>query len=162
MQLDKYVTTALEDWVTNFYRQLLIVQPRHIKEEIIVRYFRIYLHKKPRPSFHEVIGHYRGITVDTRTSQEEQREQFFHELCHLLRHFGVQSMMPEAFRELQEWDAKRFTMCAAIPYHMLKFIDFEQDNVVTETAAMFKVTEELARARLEQIQRRVNLKRCYA
>jgi hypothetical protein len=155
--MTKYTTTALEDWVTNFYRQLGMVQPRQIKEDLIIRHFRIYLHRKPRPAFHEVIGNYLGITVDSREIKEIQREMFFHELCHLLRHSGIQGMMPEAFRELQEWDARRFTLCAAIPYHMLSFIDFEQDNVVAETAAIYKVTEELAEERLEQIKRRMGL-----
>jgi len=55
-----------------------------------------------------------------RLSKEEKREAFFHELCNILRHVGIQSMMPEAFRELQGRDANHFTKYAAIPLSHVK------------------------------------------
>jgi hypothetical protein len=149
-----YCTTALEDWLTNFYTRLGILQPHHINIEYIARMNEVFIHRKPTPSFYEFVGRYKGITIDNRVPAINQREMFFHELCHILRHSGVQSMMPAAFRELQERDARNFTRYAAIPFHMLKFVDFEQDNVVTNTAQMFKVTEELAEERLLQIKSR--------
>ncbi|MBW7651550.1 ImmA/IrrE family metallo-endopeptidase [Anoxybacillus sp. ST4] len=155
MQLCNYYTTALEDWVTNFYKRLGIFHPSHIDIEYIARRMNIFLREKPFPSTHQVFGRFRCIVVDSRLSKEEKREAFFHELCHILRHVGVQSMMPEAFRELQERDAKLFTKYAAIPYHMLDFIDWNERYIIEQMAHMFKVTPKLCEERLTQIQNRI-------
>ncbi|WP_236611096.1 ImmA/IrrE family metallo-endopeptidase [Halalkalibacterium ligniniphilum] len=60
------------------------------------------------------------IAVNSTLEKEVQREQFYHELAHILRHARRQIMMPKAFRELQEWDANNFTRYAALPLHMLR------------------------------------------
>jgi Zn-dependent peptidase ImmA (M78 family) len=150
-----YHTTALEDWVTKLYLKLNIHHPKQITEERIARYYSIFLHRKERDPFYEIIGRYRGITIDARQSKDIQREMFYHELCHILRHAGVQSMMPEAFRELQEWDSQRFTSYIAIPHHMIKYIPFEDPGVIEETARIFKVTTALSEKRINQICSRI-------
>lgn len=149
-----YPTTALEDWVTNFYIRWKIFKPEQLKEEVIARKYEIFIHRKPRPSNYEIVGRYQGITVDSRETKTIQKEMFFHELCHILRHAGVQSMMPEAFRQLQEWDARNFVRYAAIPHHMLKFIDMNDPYVIDQMVRLFKVTPELCEERLEQIKDR--------
>lgn len=149
-----YRTTALEDWVTSFYTRLKILHPRQINIEYIARIYSIFIHRKPMPATHEIIGRYRGITIDTRKAKDVQREMFFHELCHILRHSGVQSMMPDAFREMQEWDARHFVRYAAIPHHMLQFIDLKDDYVIDQMVSLFKVSPELCKERLEQIKNR--------
>jgi hypothetical protein len=151
IKLDIYLTSALEDWITNFYTSLKILHPKQINIEHIARKNEIFIHCKPIPAFHEVIGRYRGLSLDSRESVEVQREMFFHELCHILRHCGVQSMMPAAFREMQERDARHFTRYAAIPYHMIQFIDLEDPYVIDQMVDKFKVTPELCQERLEQI-----------
>jgi Zn-dependent peptidase ImmA (M78 family) len=148
-------TTALEDWVTAFYKRLKIYTPTQINIEYIARIYEIYIHRKPLPADHKIIGRYRGITIDTRKSKKVQREMFFHEFCHILRHAGIQSMMPEAFRELQEWDANSFVRYAAIPHHMLKFIDFDDPYVIDQMVSLFKVTPELCEERLLQIKKKL-------
>lgn len=71
-----------------------------------------------------------------------------------MRHSGIQSMMPEAFRELQEFDARNFVRYAAIPYHMLQYINFEAPFVVKHMVDVFKVTPELCIERLLQLKTR--------
>jgi hypothetical protein len=152
--LKNYYTTALEDWVTQFYMRLRILQPRQIKIEYIARVYEIFIHRKPIPAFYEVVGRYRGITIDSREDLTVQQELFFHELSHILRHSGIQTMMPAAFRELQERDARHFTLYAAIPHHMLRFIDLEDPYVIDQMTSLFKITPELCKERLEQINNR--------
>ena len=100
-------------------------------------------------------GRFQSITVDQRLPLEVQREQFYHELCHILRHCGWQiDIMPSAFRQLQEWDARHFTRYAAIPFHMLELINFDDPNLLENMTTLFKVTPELCVERLLQIKKR--------
>jgi Zn-dependent peptidase ImmA (M78 family) len=154
VELYNYRKTALEDWVSNLYIRLKIIHPRQINEEYIARIYNIFINRSSLPSYHKVIGNFRGIYIDTRKSKEQQREIFFHEFAHILRHAGIQTMLPAAFRELQEWDARHFTKYAAIPSHMLKYVNFNDEYVIDQMASLFKVTTELCEERLEQIQNR--------
>jgi Zn-dependent peptidase ImmA (M78 family) len=158
MDLQYYYTTALEDWVTKFYIRLNIFHPYQIDPVFIARKMNIFLREKPFPSTHQVVGRFRCIVVDSRLPDQEKRESFFHELCHILRHVGVQSMMPEAFRELQERDANHFTKYAAIPFHMLRFIDWDEPYIIEHMSNMFKVTPKLCEERLIQIRNRALIK----
>ncbi|KXG09916.1 hypothetical protein AT864_01476 [Anoxybacillus sp. P3H1B] len=155
MQLCHYYTTALEDWVTKLYTRLGIFHPTHIDIFFIAQKMNIFLREKPFPSTHQVVGRFRCITIDSRLSNEEKREAFFHELCHILRHVGLQSMMPEAFRELQERDARNFTKYAAIPAHMLTYIEWDAPYIVEQMTNIFRITPELCMARLYQIENRI-------
>jgi Zn-dependent peptidase ImmA (M78 family) len=150
-----YQTTELEDWVSNMYKKIEITTPQLINEQKISNYFGIYLKKKPMHSSYHIIGRYRDIVIDEREPPEKHREIFFHELCHILRHSGVQSMMPTPFRELQEWDAQHFTQYAAIPHHMLMYIPFYEHDVVNQMSIIFQVSPELCELRLEQVKRRL-------
>ncbi|PKR79216.1 peptidase [Halalkalibacillus sediminis] len=149
----EHYTTALEDWVSHFYKKQKMYSVQDLSIRKIARYYHIFVHQKPVPARHDIVHRYRGIIVDSRDPIEHQREQFFHELCHILRHCGHQSMMPEAFRELQEWDARHFTLYAALPYHMLRFYDFSDDLIIGTIAEDFKVTKELVSERLNRIYR---------
>lgn len=154
-----YRTTGLEDWVSSFYMKLGITNPYSISEERIAKFLGIYVKKKPIPSSFHVIGRYQDIVIDSREPIEKHREIFFHELCHILRHSGVQTIMPRSFRELQEWDAHHFTQYAAIPYHMIKYIPFNDRDVIKQMSDMFLVSPELCEERLEQIIRRNQIQR---
>ncbi|WP_235860295.1 ImmA/IrrE family metallo-endopeptidase [Rossellomorea aquimaris] len=159
MYQEQYRTTELEDWVSTMYNKMGITKPSLINEQTISRYFEIFLKKKPMNSSFHIFGRYRDIVIDEREPLEKQREIFFHELCHILRHAGIQSMMPTAFRELQEWDAQHFTQYAAIPHHMLKYIPFQEHDVVNQMSLMFQVSPELCEMRLEQVKRRLQTTR---
>jgi len=150
-QTTYYQTTALEDWVTNLYLKLNIHTPQEINEDYIAREQRIFLHRKKLSPFYQIVGRYRGITIDIREPKSNQREMFFHELCHILRHSGNQGMMNKAFRELQEWDTRHFTKYAAIPHHMISYIPLYDENVIEHMVNIFKVTPELCEERLIQI-----------
>ncbi|WP_335633115.1 ImmA/IrrE family metallo-endopeptidase [Brevibacillus formosus] len=102
-------------------------------------------------------GRFKSITIDKRLPSLVQREHFYHELCHILRHAGRQIMMPAAFRELQEWDARNFTRYAALPLHMITVYDFKQPDVLDILSDQFKVTPQLCGERLQKIHDRLKL-----
>ncbi|NIK12831.1 ImmA/IrrE family metallo-endopeptidase [Alkalibacillus almallahensis] len=148
-----YQTTALEDFVTNIYLRHKIMRPQDLDIDRIGRIFYIHTNRKPMPPRFDVIVRYRGIIVDSREPKSIQREQFFHELCHILRHAGHQSLMPRAFRELQEQDAQAFAMYAALPYHMLQHFDFSDPYIIGILAETFCIRQSLVYDRLNQIYR---------
>ncbi|MCP8970532.1 ImmA/IrrE family metallo-endopeptidase [Ectobacillus ponti] len=88
--------------------------------------------------------------MDSRLPDLQRRQAFFHELCHILRHEGLQGAMPPLFREWQEWDAVNFARCAAIPRHMLHYIRLDGD-AVAHASEVFQVPPRLCEERLQQI-----------
>lgn len=150
-----YSPTPLETWISHFYKQLGIKTPEELDEQRIARSLGIYLFYKEIPSMAYEFGRFKSITIDKRLPSLMQREHFYHELCHILRHSGRQLMMPAAFRELQEWDAKNFTRYAALPLHMLRNYDYKQPDILEILSDQFKVTPELCAARLQKIHDRL-------
>ncbi|MGD7021744.1 ImmA/IrrE family metallo-endopeptidase [Rossellomorea vietnamensis] len=154
--MDYYKTTALEDWIVKRYMRMGIVHPSHINIKQIARRFDIYINPSKLKTTHYIVGRCRVISLENSLTEEEKREAFFHEFCHICRHAGVQSDMPNPFRELQEWDAVAFTLYAAIPFHMIKFIPYDDPGCIEDTARIFRVTPQLAEKRIEQILRRTS------
>ncbi len=150
-----YSPTPLETWISRFYKQLGITTPDELDEYRIARSLNIHLFYKEIPSMSYEIGRFKSITIDKRLPPKVQREHFYHELCHILRHAGRQIMMPAAFRELQEWDARNFTRYAALPLHMISKLDYTQPDIVEVLSEQFKVTPELCSERLYRIREKV-------
>lgn len=152
-----YRTTPLEDWVTTFYKRIGIQKPSDLQIDIIAEQCDVILIIDEAESSYMITELFQIITADSRLSPEKQKETFFHELCHILRHEGMQGKMPFLFREWQEWDAVNFTKYAAIPAHMLQYIRLDRDSIA-EMSNLFKVTPELCKARLEQIRNRLYIR----
>lgn len=155
--LDNYYTTPLEDWVDSVYEEKSIYCPADIDEEIIADSLDIIYSKCEEDSNFIVTEFLTMITVDSRLSSTQQREQFFHELCHVLRHAGKQTMMMDAFRELQESQTKSFQLYATMPFSMIRNLVLpEYENEIIDLfSSKFKVSTYLASQRLEQIKRRL-------
>ncbi|MDE3837893.1 peptidase [Bacillus methanolicus] len=154
-----YTQTYLEEFISNLYKSLGIFKPHQISEEYIAARLGILFFRDNGPAFHTRVCGVDAIYVDARDSPKKQREQFFHELCHVLRHVGSQSIVPVSFREWQELDAKRFVKCAAIPFDMVKDWDLRNDNIVQKASDTFGVTEKLCEQRLLQIKNRIYFKK---
>lgn len=148
----KYYPTPLESWISKLYKSLGMYSPKDIDEKTIAHFFRIFLYYKEMKAIAYENGRFKSITLDSRMDRTQQRESFFHELCHILRHVGWQAgMMPAAFRELQEYDSRNFTRYAAIPFHMLHTFDIRDPNIVTHMSEAFTVSPGLVHERLERI-----------
>jgi Zn-dependent peptidase ImmA (M78 family) len=151
-----YNPTALEKWVSTMYIRKGVLLPGDLRRQNIEKVFRFDYLVLYSPAFFVEEEGVPYVVVDKRGTVQKQREQFFHELCHLLRHDGWQGdLMTEAFRELQEWDAKNFARYAAIPYHMLYLIDFYDRNAAYIMSDIFNVTVDLCMERLEKIKNRM-------
>lgn len=149
-----YNPFPLDSWIARLYKSLGIYTPKDINEHKIANQLKIHLSYSERRCYARDEGRFKLINLNKNIQPHEQREIFFHELYHILRHSGYQyqyKSMPHSFRELQEWDAAHFTRYAAIPFHMLKYIDFKSPYLIETMSNTFKVSEELCEYRVDHI-----------
>ncbi|GIO13019.1 phage-like element PBSX protein XkdA [Cohnella xylanilytica] len=151
-----YKPTPMEEWIENLWRRAGIRSPEQLTVDEVASRLNVWVHYLNQGSKALEWMGLRSILVDKRLSRAEQWEDFLHELCHILRHAGNQTLMPRAFLESQEADANRFVLYASMPYSMLKHcrLPDRQSEAADLIAAHFGVTHSLAYRRLEQIQRR--------
>lgn len=152
-----YAQTTLEQWTEQLWDKAGIRAVSQLNIDEVAARLNVWVHYMDETSRAlEYLG-MRSILVDKRLGAREQWEEFLHELCHVLRHAGNQTLMPKSFCEGQEAEANRFVLYAAIPASMLMAIALpdSMEEAAELLADRFGVTPALARRRLEQIQRRI-------
>ncbi|WP_342341476.1 ImmA/IrrE family metallo-endopeptidase [Halobacillus kuroshimensis] len=154
LRFTPYTTTTLEDSITKWYKNHEIILPEDLCIHRIELKSHISLLSKPTYARYMKVGNFQEIIVDSRIPIIYQREQFFHELCHALRHTGRQSIMPKAFYELQERDARHFTLYASLPYHMIKEYTLTDPEIIDLWSQDFNIPLDICQERLEKIKRR--------
>ena len=151
-----YTYSHLEDWIENFYREIDITIPEQINFEYIAEMLGIRVYFKPVPSFSfKYYGKYR-IVLDERKNRKEQWNDFAHELCHVLKHYGNQFIMNKMFRQLQEFQANNFMYHFCIPTFMLLKMTLPQleSEAIKLIGDTFNVTYPFAAKRLEMYKRK--------
>ncbi|QRG65286.1 ImmA/IrrE family metallo-endopeptidase [Brevibacillus choshinensis] len=161
MDLSLYKMTPLEEWITTTYLQHSITTPDDLSLEHVVASFGGEIALLKTRSHARWIEDGTGdfiIIIDSRLDEATQRSEFYHELCHPLRHVGNQQMLPKAFRDLQETQATMFQLYASIPFFMIKELDMPdlEHNVPYQWAQIFKTPLPLAVQRFRQIKSRIN------
>ncbi|WP_426453791.1 ImmA/IrrE family metallo-endopeptidase [Paenibacillus sp. S-38] len=156
MLLTKYQTTHLEDFVDSLYLRLKITRPEQLNVEEISAALGIQIELSPF-SCSVVCDKSVTIHLNSKLTPLEQWFDFLHELCHFLRHSGNQLNIRAAMRAWQEWDAKNFTLYAAMPFMMLRELYFpvERQAAIELISTTFHVSFEMAHLRYQQILRRV-------
>jgi Zn-dependent peptidase ImmA (M78 family) len=151
----QYQTSLLEDWVQDFYSHHDIYHPHQLDFLEIAARLGLHVHFQ---KFSSRI--YAGeIILDERLTDQEQWQEFTHELCHLYRQYGNQLAMNKQFLSLQEAKAENFSLHFCIPtfmllrYEIANFLDVEAG--VPFIAKEFGVTESFARERLRQFKRKI-------
>lgn len=161
MNMTLYKLTELEQWINHHYQKHGIHQASDMDIEQVASTFNAEVHYFNGRSFVDYKdGEYCYIVLNGYLRTEQKREQFFHELCHPLKHAGAQRYMPEAFVQLQEIQANLFQMYAALPAFMLEeFKNISLDTYVKVVAEEFQYTETFVEKRLKQIQGRIDQER---
>lgn len=152
-----YYMTYLEDWVEQLYQDLNITDLHQLNLEEMAYRLNIWYYLKPMPSKGVEINGTLTMILNNQLSKEEQWTDFLHELCHLLRHAGNQTVMPEAFTQAQENEAEYFAIYAAIPFSIFSRLPIPDrlSDAITYVAEAFHVPLPFAEKRVEQIQRRI-------
>ncbi|UPW82367.1 ImmA/IrrE family metallo-endopeptidase [Lysinibacillus sp. Ag94] len=142
-----FVYTHLEDYIRELYTEIGVTKPKHLDPRIIaprLGFIVIYL-----PC--ESVSYDNIIYIDSRLSEEEQWQEFCHELGHVLSHSGNQTKTHYLFREYQEWKANNFAFQACVPTFMLNNINLPKNKkeAIITICILFKVDYEFAKKRLD-------------
>jgi len=142
----------LEDYIKEFYTQMGINTPifldyREISANLGIEVFywsdssqALFANEKP------------FIFLDETLSQQQQWQEFCHELAHVLLHTGDQFYMSPLFREYQEHKANNFMYHACMPSFMLKDLQLYDylPQTVMKLQELFNVEYEFSLKRLTQ------------
>lgn len=155
--LQYYKKTPLEQWIENLYKHHNIVHRKQLNIIDVSSSFNLWVHFVDAGSMTIERKGVKSICIDRRLSHKQQWEKFLHEFCHIARHAGNQFNTPGHFLDMQEQEANYFQLYAAMPFEMIKQLQFpDLDYEIVEVLSNeFHVTSQLAADRLEQIKRRV-------
>lgn len=161
MNLTLYKMTPLEEWITEKYLSHSICTPEDMDIHRIVDAFGgevAYLRTRSHARWEDDGTNEFMIYLDSRVDEATARSEFFHELCHPLRHVGDQKMLPKAFRDLQETQASLFQQYAAIPFFMLQDLTLPvyENEIPFYLAHVFNIPVVLAKRRFNQIKSRIS------
>ncbi|MGZ9782500.1 ImmA/IrrE family metallo-endopeptidase [Bacillus pseudomycoides] len=145
-----YYTTQLEDYMQHLYQSLSIFVPEQMDMMKVAQKLNIWLYFAPIGSCAMKRNGLASIVLDERKSQQEQFEDFGHEVAHLLFHAGNQLNMPKMFLDYQEAKAQNFAMHFCIPTFMLQklFLPYSRLEAIELISNTFNVTGEFANRRL--------------
>lgn len=154
IDFDLYKPSIVESWISSIYQQHDINHPNDLTISNISRIFNIDVLIYDGPVFAEWEDNvYSFIFLNNTKSEVEQRADFFHELCHPLRHVGHQDKLPKLFRDLQENQAQHFQLVAAMPIYLFKQVppSLYFENYINHLCYSFQLPKKLVQKRLHQI-----------
>jgi Zn-dependent peptidase ImmA (M78 family) len=159
LDINHYVETDLERWIEQQYLLFDIHTPHDLSIRRVAEVFQIAVSASNRETkvYHDDEGNHL-LFLNSRKAEIEQRAEFFHELCHVIRHTGIQHSFSRSYIELQEIQANQFRLYAAMPYYMIVSRYSEMMKTMDITPLMahdFQLPIWLIHARLDQIIRRI-------
>ena len=158
MDLSLYRPSDLELWICNVYQENGIQRAADIDIERIAALFNIeirYTQKSPYVYYNDD-GSDAMVFLKAEDTQVQKREHFFHELCHPLQHVGCQNELPPLFKELQEIQAAKFQLFAAMPFYMIQpYFLLPPSSIIRSLCEDFCLSEPFVKRRLAQIQARI-------
>ncbi|AQS55625.1 hypothetical protein B0W44_07360 [Novibacillus thermophilus] len=156
--IQMYYKTPFEEKIERLFSSKGIINPSELSIEYLSNVFNIqivYISSTPERAIWD--NRMSVIFLDSTKSLPEMREIFFHELAHPILHVGNQLNMCSDFRNYQENQAKIFQLYAAIPFYMIKKLNFPSEDrlIIEQLSDTFIVTHQLAKKRWQQIKQRI-------
>lgn len=131
----------LEDYIYELYTTIGVKKPKDLDMYTIAKKLGV------KVTYEENINFYFDNEIYLKKGTKKQEwVDFAHELCHKLRHAGVQLNMHRLFIDLQEYQANYFTYHFCVPTFML---DQLKEVSVYEIMNQFNVEYDFAVRRLE-------------
>lgn len=158
---EMYQKSKLELEVEEKFKENYLLTPADLDFENVIETFdiKVKFHNGPdRALWDDDLGVYM-IFMKPYYSQKEKRGILFHELCHILRHYGSQELMNcDSWKDLQEEDASHFQLYASMPFFMienLQDLPRSESELIEKLSVVFNVPITLATKRVKQIKRRI-------
>lgn len=138
--------THLEDYIHNLYHSIGITDPSQLDM------FTIATRLKVEIAYRKKIFAFGNEVVLSRTDSVQEWMDFGHELCHVLRHRGLQLNMDPLYVELQEWKADNFMYHFCVPTFMLEKLKLPRtrNETIGLIAKVFNVSHNFAAVRLDK------------
>ncbi|WP_179218533.1 ImmA/IrrE family metallo-endopeptidase [Saccharibacillus sp. O23] len=152
--LQGYQPTAADIWLRDLYSEHHIHLGMHLNFHLIASIWGIQVIYNAVPAFSFWASGLRIISLDNRTAPERQRADFYHELGHIALHDGRQHGLHPLMVQLQEWQARRFQLVAAMPYALLPPLARTWMEYALLLAEIFAVPLDVAIRRVEMIRSR--------
>lgn len=147
-----YSTSYTEDFIREFYTKIDVLKPQQLQFQVIASKLGVNVFYWPESSQALFMRQIPYIFINKHLSQQQQWQNFCHELAHVLLHTGNQRQMTSSFREYQEARANLFMYHACVPTFMLQQLNI--DDYSAETVLLiqklFNVEKEFALYRLTQ------------
>ncbi|WP_158738662.1 ImmA/IrrE family metallo-endopeptidase [Alteribacillus sp. YIM 98480] len=140
------VYSHLEDYINCLYQQLNLYYPEQLDIEYIANRLNIFLEYSTSSSFS-----FGNVLVLKRSNTQREWQDFGHEICHVLRHAGNHTNLPQPFIDYQEWQADHFARHFCVPTFMLQDIKLPKifNHSVCYISNLFNVEHDFALKRLE-------------
>ncbi|QAS52422.1 ImmA/IrrE family metallo-endopeptidase [Halobacillus litoralis] len=154
----EYLMTNLERKIEEEMISLGIVQPADLLDlEDIAKKYNAFFKTHAQRSISGMVLGVDVIRVDNRIPYYNQRQQFFHELGHVVYHIGDQKFMPKSFMEYQEFKARNYALHYAVPTFMLLKLKLPRyrTEAIRKIAHVFQVSYAFAEERFIHFERQV-------
>lgn len=112
-------TTHTANFIKDLYTRMGILSPLQLNFQSIAMQLGIQLFYWPDKSQALFLNEHAYIFLNEELTNQQQWQDFCHELAHVLLHNGHQGRMSSLFREYQENKANNFMYHACIPSFML-------------------------------------------
>lgn len=159
MDLSYYTMTPLESWITKVYKRNGIDYASDLDMDYIASIFGgVISDTMTQSHVRWEDDEYRFFVVflNEDLGYKQRRLEFFHELCHPLKHIGMQDRLPLHYRQMQEVQASHFQMYAALPFYLFeKFIETPSHIFLQTMSEEFQLPETFIKQRMSQINRRI-------
>lgn len=145
-------TTHTEDFIQKLYSRMDILTPHQLDFQSITMRLGVQLFFWPDKSQALFLKEQAYIFLNDQITQQQQWQDFCHELAHVLLHSGHQGRITPLFREYQENKANNFMYHACIPSFMLDELGKSSTSALTvqHVQQLFNVEYDFALKRLDQ------------
>ncbi|MCA1184593.1 ImmA/IrrE family metallo-endopeptidase [Bacillus licheniformis] len=143
-----YLPSRLEISVSNLLLQKGIKTPIDLQPKILAERFNIDL-QMSTTSFAFTDGNTKIILLNRRADEKERNYEFHKLFSHILLHSGNHLEMDSDQYRRQDKEAQELCCLEAIPYHMLRFIDFSNKHFITQASERFRIPEKIVETRIQ-------------
>ncbi|MGO4888026.1 hypothetical protein ACJ2A9_09735 [Anaerobacillus sp. MEB173] len=147
-----YFPSPIECAISTLYLNHKINGPRNICEITLGQMFNIHVFHSNFPTSYYANGSFLSLTIDSRLSNIQQREEFFSGIAMI----SYQKGLPENHllsTIIHQLPMTQLIQQLALPYHMLTAYDISHPDIVSTLSYDFKLPKSLCLERIKPIQK---------